>query len=213
MTKQKTFSAIITIIILMIFIPIYSASAAGIKGDANGDGVFSIRDAAFIAGALSKGQQLGSSADYNGDGKVNTRDASAIAANFAMPYSSEVKEMLELVNEARAKAGAAPLKLDSALVNAANVRAEEISEVFSHTRPDGSSFSTVLDDFSINYYCSGENIAAGVDSAEITVNQWIDSPSHYQNMINPDYTEMGIGYYYDENSTYKYHWVQIFKCN
>ncbi len=194
-------------------VPFNFISASEVAGDANGDGVLSIRDAAYIASALSKGQELDLSADYNGDGKVNIRDASAIAVNFAVPYSSDAQEMLKLINQERAKAGVSPLKLNKSLVNAANVRAEEIVEVFSHTRPDGSFFSTVLDDFGISYYCSGENIAAGLSSASETVSQWINSPAHYDNIVNPDFTQLGVGYYYDANSTYKYHWVQIFKCD
>ncbi len=212
MIYKKILSILLSVTFIMLRIPF--SVAATIKGDANGDGELSIRDAAFIAGHLSKGMELNSSADYNNDGKVDIRDASSIACKLVSPCSaSYFQEMLSLVNNERAKVGAKPLTLNLALVNAANVRADEISEVFSHKRPDGSSFYTVLDDFSIEYYCSGENIAAGFTTAEITMEGWINSPSHYENIINPDFTQIGIGYYYDENSTYKHHWVQLFKCD
>lgn len=57
----------------------------GVKGDANGDGVLNVRDAAFIAKALAqgKGSELPIIADYNGDGAVNVRDAAAIAKYLA----------------------------------------------------------------------------------------------------------------------------------
>lgn len=213
MTYKKTISVILSVVLLMTCAMFNGVSASEVIGDANGDGVLSIRDAAYIASALSKGQKIVSTADFNGDGKVDIRDASAIAINFAAPYDSDAKEMLRLVNRAREKAGVEPLKLNPSLINVANVRAEEIAESFSHTRPDGSHFSTVLDNFGISYYCSGENIAAGVVTAGETVNWWINSPSHYENIVNPNFTQLGVGYYYDENSTYKYHWVQIFKCD
>ncbi len=212
MTYKKTISIILTTVLVMICIPFSFVSASEVAGDANGDGVLSIRDAAYIASALSKGQKLDLTADYNGDGKVDIRDASAIAISFAALFSADAQEMLKHINQARVKAGVSPLKLNTSLVNAANVRAEEISEVFSHSRPDGSCFSTVLDDLGISYYCSGENIAAGMSSASEASIQWVNSPSHYENIVNPDFTQLGVGYYYDENSTYKYHWVQIFKC-
>ena len=61
------------------------APVAGILGDANGDGVLNVRDAAHIAKLLSqgKGRDLSESADFNGDGKVNVRDAAAIAKYLA----------------------------------------------------------------------------------------------------------------------------------
>ena len=55
--------------------------SSGVTGDANGDGVLNVRDAAYIAKmtAQGKGNALPSKADYNGDGTVNIRDAAAIA--------------------------------------------------------------------------------------------------------------------------------------
>ena len=54
-------------------------------GDANGDGVLNVRDAAYIAKTLAqgKGDELPSAADFNKDGKVNVRDAAAIAKHLA----------------------------------------------------------------------------------------------------------------------------------
>ncbi len=64
---------------------VLNGSAAGLHGDANGDGKVNVRDAAFIAGSLAKGNAdaLPDEADYNGDGKKNVRDAAAIASDLA----------------------------------------------------------------------------------------------------------------------------------
>lgn len=208
---SKFLSAVISLSVICI--PFNGSAASTLRGDANGDGVISVRDSAYIASCLSKGIELDISADYNGDGKVNVRDASAISIDLIASYKSYVSEVLELVNAERAKVGVKPLELDFSLISAANIRAEEICESFSHTRPDESEFSTVLDELNISYYCSGENIAAGSDSAEVTVQQWINSPGHYENIINPAFTQLGVGYYYDKDSTYQHYWVQIFKCD
>lgn len=61
---------------------LYFPALEGLKGDANGDGIINVRDAAAIASALAKGVELPSYADFNGDGKVNIRDAAAIAGSL-----------------------------------------------------------------------------------------------------------------------------------
>ena len=80
------------------------------------------------------------------------------------------RQVLALCNEERAKAGVAPLQLAEQLQSAATVRAEEISRVMSHTRPDGTDFSTVLQ----SKWGSGENIAGGYDSTDKVVAGWMD---------------------------------------
>ncbi|MDR0943877.1 MAG: CAP domain-containing protein [Ruminococcus sp.] len=118
-------------------------------------------------------------------------------------------EMLAMINEARAEVGAPALKLSSELCNAANIRAKEISTSFSHTRPSGNSFYSVLDDIGYSSRGSGENIAAGNSGVSATFTQWMESQGHYENMINANYKYVGIGYY-QTSSGYKHHWVQIF---
>jgi uncharacterized protein YkwD len=113
------------------------------------------------------------------------------------------------VNEARADVGAPALKLSSDLCEAADIRAKEIATSFSHTRPSGDSFYSVLDDIGYKTNGSGENIAAGYSSAKATFNQWMESQGHYENMMNPNFKYMGIGFY-QSNSGYKYHWAQLF---
>jgi len=73
------------------------------------------------------------------------------------------KQVLTLVNAEREKEGKAPLAMDAKLREAAKVRAEEISRYghFSHTRPDGSLFFSIYDEFNISYAFRGENIAMG----------------------------------------------------
>lgn len=115
------------------------------------------------------------------------------------------KEVLELINKERAANGVEPLTLNDTLAEAAQTRADECAEVYSHTRPDGSSCFTVLDDYGITYSYAGENIAYGYTSAEAVVQGWLNSPPHKKNILNEKYTETGIGYDPATNS-----WTQIF---
>lgn len=119
------------------------------------------------------------------------------------------RQVLELCNEERAKAGVAPLQLAEDLQSAAMIRAEEISRFMSHTRPDGRDCTTVLK----TRWGAGENIAGGYDSTSRAVAGWLDSPGHRRNILYRDFKYLGVGYYYapDGVGGYKHYWVQIFQ--
>lgn len=119
-----------------------------------------------------------------------------------------VSQVLNLVNQERAKAGAAPLTLDSKATQAAQLRAQEIERSFSHTRPDGSSFSTALTAFGVNFRSSGENIAYGQNSPESVMNGWMNSAGHRANILNSSFTSIGIGHYKGANGVD--YWTQLF---
>ena len=134
--------------------------------------------------------------------------AEAVASSSE--YRDKIERIVELVNEERAKDGVAPVTLNETLTDAAMLRAEEITEQFSHTRPDNTSCFTVLKDYNIGYYACAENIAAGNSTADATMNQWVNSSGHYNNLMNATYTEIGIGVLYAPDSEYGYYWVQLF---
>lgn len=210
MKKINVLLSTLTVLATLIICLPFSASASALKGDSNNDGKVNIKDAAFIARSLAAREELDESADYNGDGKVNIKDAANIASDLSKRVTPEQKTTLDLVNQERAKNGAAPLKINSTLNKMADERARESAQLFSHTRTSGEDFYSIFDEYDVDYSYCGENLAAGNANAEDTVNQWINSPSHYQNMLNPEYTEIGIGCYYDETTVSKYHWVQLF---
>ena len=85
---------------------------------------------------------------------------------------------------------------------------------FSHM---GSGGTTASDRANLAGYQSpsvGENIAAGYMTAQEVVDGWMNSPGHRENILNPNYTEIGVGYYYLENDTgiinYNRYWSQSF---
>ena len=100
----------------------------------------------------------------------------------------------ELVNEHRAAAGLAPVTYSAEISKAAQVRAAEIEQSFSHTRPDGRYFSTVFAEHGITYRYSGENIAWGQKSPEEVVTAWMNSAGHRANILNAKFTQLGVGY-------------------
>lgn len=124
------------------------------------------------------------------------------------PEHAYIRQVLELVNEERAKTGVAPLTLDTGLNNAAMVRAKEIQTSFSHTRPNGSSFSTALKEANVTYRRSGENIAWGQRTPEAVVNAWMNSAGHRANILNANFSRIGVGYLTNTSGTP--YWVQLF---
>ena len=125
----------------------------------------------------------------------------ALIENFA-------QEVLYLVNVERTKVGLKPLKLSDDMNRFADVRAKELPTLFSHTRPGGSSCFTAV---KVSYHYVGENIAAGQSTPEEVVEGWMNSQGHRENILNPNYTQLGVGYTYAPNTDYKHFWVQLFK--
>lgn len=125
-------------------------------------------------------------------------------------YSTQAQEVLAQCNAQRQASGIAALSLDPELTKAANIRAQEIATLFSHTRPDGRKCFTVLDQIGYSYWSAGENIAAGYGNSSAVMNGWMNSPGHRSNILNAGFKRLGVGYVYIPNSEYGYYWVQIF---
>ncbi|AEM21459.1 SCP-like extracellular [Brachyspira intermedia PWS/A] len=123
--------------------------------------------------------------------------------------STDAKEVFNLVNQERLKAGLTEYKLDAKLCEAANQRAKEIVEKYDHIRPDGREWDTVLDEYGFNSgaYIRGENIVAMRESASSAMNAWMNSQGHKDNILADYYTTIGVGVYEYNGSKY---WVQIF---
>lgn len=117
-------------------------------------------------------------------------------------------EVLRLVNNERAKLGLGNLETDYTLEIAAMERAAELQKSFSHTRPDGSRFSTVLDQHNISYRAAGENLAMNYPSPEAVVEGWMNSTGHRANILNGDFNKLGVGIVKTENGSYL--WTQLF---
>ena len=122
--------------------------------------------------------------------------------------SAFAEEVVKLVNEERAKAGLAPLTVNAAATSAAQTRAMEIQTSFSHTRPDGRSFTTALTEAGASFMGAGENIAYGQSSPEQVMNGWMNSSGHRANILNSSYTSIGVGYYRSASGVN--YWTQLF---
>lgn len=118
------------------------------------------------------------------------------------------EQVVKLVNKERVKAGLKEVVLERDIEKAAIIRAKEIEKSFSHTRPNGSNFSTVLKESGIRYRSAGENIAWGQISPEEVMNGWMNSKGHRANILNARFTKIGVGYY--RSSSGRNYWTQLF---
>jgi uncharacterized protein YkwD len=120
---------------------------------------------------------------------------------------------LGLINDYRAQNGLAPLVLTQTLGAAAEHHSIDMAEnnYFSHTLSDGTTWSQNISNhgYTFNTY-RAENIAAGNSSASNTFIQWKNSAGHNANMLNVNYRAIGIGYAYEQSSTYDHYWTTVF---
>ena len=102
------------------------------------------------------------------------------------------EQVVELVNQERTKAGLNAVTLDQNIASVALVRAKEIETSFSHTRPNGSKFSTALTEQGVTFKGAGENIAWGQKSPEVVMQAWMNSEGHRANILNKNFTKIGV---------------------
>lgn len=130
-----------------------------------------------------------------------------------------VQEVLVLVNEARAAEGLSPVSLSLTLASAAQAHAEAMAadDFFDHQNPLTGSTPQARATAAGYDGLVGENIAAGDETPADVVASWLSSPGHRANILDPDYTEMGVGYFFEAddafenaNVSYQSYWVQLF---
>ena len=120
------------------------------------------------------------------------------------------QQVLDLTNAQRAKAGLSPLKYNATLSNVATLKSQDMRDkrYFSHTSPTYGSPFAMMERFGISYTYAGENIAAGQSTPQAVVTGWMNSPGHRQNILNPNYNQIGIGY--AAGGSYGHYWTQMF---
>ncbi|MDR0434791.1 MAG: cell wall-binding repeat-containing protein [Gracilibacteraceae bacterium] len=135
------------------------------------------------------------------------QEAEPEPAAAATTVADIAKEVFDLCNAERVQNGLQPYVWDDSLYEAARIRAAEIIQLFEHTRPDGSSCFTALEEVGLVYASAGENIAAGYLDAAGAVNGWMNSPGHKANILN-NFEYMAVGVVKRED--YGYAFVQMF---
>lgn len=127
------------------------------------------------------------------------------------PAEQWKREVLTLVNKIRIKNDLHTLTWGDTCADAAEIRASETKELYAHTRPDGTDWSTACPAPSTGGV-GGENLAIGsaAVSPATTVALWMGSESHRANILNPEYTKLAVGFDFDEDSPHRTYWSQFF---
>ena len=125
-------------------------------------------------------------------------------------FSSYQQQVLDLVNAERTKRGIAALTLDSSLSSVATKKSQDMvnKNYFDHTSPTYGSPFDMMKQFGISYRTAGENIAKGQKTPQEVVTAWMNSEGHRKNILNPDFTNLGVGIAKDSNGTT--YWTQMF---
>ena len=116
------------------------------------------------------------------------------------------REVVRLVNAERRKNGLSELKYNWQLSRVARYKSEDMRDkgYFSHTSPTYGTPYQMMRSFGISYRTAGENIAKGETSPEAVVKGWMNSSGHRANILNPSFTEIGVGF---ASGNY---WTQMF---
>ena len=146
---------------------------------------------------------------YNNRNRTNTNNSVSNMDTYTNNNLIFEMEVVKLVNIERTKRGIHPLSISNKLFAAAAVRANELAQKFSHTRPNGSSYLTAVQNVGYPSSYVGENIASGQISPIAVMESWMNSPGHRAAILNPNYTEIGVGVNY-EDGYYGISWVQLF---
>lgn len=120
--------------------------------------------------------------------------------------------IIKLVNAVRKKAGLLPLAIDPKLTKAAREKSKDMSDnnYFSHESPTHGAPQEMIKAFGFSCRWFGENIASGFPNPEMAFREWMKSPGHRFNILKPEFTHTGVGYYYSQRGTFKHYWTQEF---
>ncbi|MCY8041521.1 CAP domain-containing protein [Bacillus spizizenii] len=110
--------------------------------------------------------------------------------------SAYEKKVVELTNAERQKQGLKPLQIDETLSKSARAKSQDMKDknYFDHQSPTYGSPFDMMKSFGISYKTAGENIAKGQKTPEEVVKAWMNSEGHRKNILNPNFTHIGVGY-------------------
>lgn len=117
------------------------------------------------------------------------------------------QEVIRLVNEIRLQNGLKALSHHWELSRVARIKSQDMrdNKYFAHNSPVYGTPFQMIQNFGISYRSAGENIARGYSTAQAVVNGWMNSSGHRANILNANYTHIGVGYVPGGN-----YWTQMF---
>jgi uncharacterized protein YkwD/Mg-chelatase subunit ChlD len=130
------------------------------------------------------------------------------------------QEVVILTNRERASNNLPPLKSNPQLGQAAQSHSQSMADgnYMDHLDPTTqSTFDQRVSATGYDAIISGENVAAGAPNPQEVVQGWMQSPGHRENILRPNFREIGVGYAFDPSDTFpcggqscKHYWTQNF---
>ena len=188
----------------------------------NGNNYVMLRDIGRAVGfnvywnSDAKCVQVESGKPYTGEAPVTSAEAKPVEQPAQTDVAAAKQDIIDRTNALRRENGAAALRVNDKLMQAAQVRADEMAAhtVYSHTRPNGGKFNTVTDCpyMAENIHRIADWTMSNQTLAERAVADWSASTTHNKNMVNPKLSEIGVGLARGVNDTGDPCWycVQLF---
>ena len=194
----------------------------------NGNNYVKLRDMGKAVGfevywdSDAKCVQVKSGIPYTGEAPAKTEPDKPVSQPEVTTPAADVdamkQDIVDRTNVLRSENGIAALTTNDKLMQAAQVRADEMaaSGAYSHTRPDGRKYTTVTDCKYVgeNIQLIGEWQMSNTSLPAAAVDGWQNSAAHLKNMLNTRYGEIGIGLSQGTVMGEPYWYcVQLFLCN
>ena len=199
---RKYLSVILAGALLLSLLSFWASAAVG---DVNADGDVNMKDVLVLRKHIANIAPCTDevAADINSDGSLDMKDVLRLRLFIVNGFGTEtseaevnavVIETIELINQRRAEAGLAPMQYNAKLQKAAEIRVKELKESFSYTRPNGTSWTTVLDECGVVHYAVGACIASGHSTPESLITSLMGSEGNRNNLLSTKYTDVAVGF-------------------
>ena len=188
----------------------------------NGNNYVMLRDVGKTVGfevywdGDAKCVQVESGKPYTGEAPAKAEDTKSTEQPVQTDVAAAKQDIVDRTNALRRENGVAVLRVNDRLMQAAQVRADEMAAhtVYSHTRPNGGKFNTVADCpyMAENIHRIADWTMSNQTLAERAATDWYASTVHHKNMVNPKLSEIGVGLARGVNNTGDPCWycVQLF---
>lgn len=126
--------------------------------------------------------------------------------------ATQVQEVVQLVNQQRARAGCPAVTVNALLNAAAQRHSDDMAahDFMGHRGSDGSEFWERIEATGYRFRSAGENVAAGQPSAQEVMSDWMRSAGHRANILDCTYREIGVGYASNPGGRLRHYWAQEF---
>lgn len=207
-----------TLALLCAGCPLWSADEdSGVPSSSGTPGLSTRPGSTGTGSSLTPGSTGDSGREVPGS---STGDSTSVVDSLSLTYPACTEsatgaawraDILRLVNQERVSRGIDPVSWSETLEAQATQYACEMIQYdfFDHHNPfTGSSLGDRAEEFDYAYWIIGENLAAGQDTPTEAFAGWMESPCHRENVLNPAFTELGVGV--RVGGSFGLYWVQEF---